>query len=304
MPNQTKQDNKESRRDFLKTSSKILLGATTLSSLGTHLFSTEIEERNYSLNLSKGENMNTLTPQAKENLQKLFGTSALPKEDLEFFTNYANFAFDEVWQKSNLKENERLLLILASLVALSAKEEFEIMLKATLKSKINPIAIKEIIYQATPYVGIAKVADALVITNKIFKQQGVKLPLESQSTTNQQNRREKGFEIQKNIFGTAIEKSYDSTPAHKKHINEFLSANCFGDYYTRKGLDLAFRELITFVYLISMGGVEPQVKAHIQGNLNMGNDKTKLIAVVTALVPYIGYPKSLNALNVIDEIAK
>ena len=60
MPNQTKQDNKESRRDFLKTSSKILLGATTLSSLGTNLFSTEIEERNYSLNLSKGENMNTL----------------------------------------------------------------------------------------------------------------------------------------------------------------------------------------------------------------------------------------------------
>ena len=55
MPNQTKQDNKESRRDFLKTSSKILLGATALSSLGTHLFSTEIEERNYSLNLSKGE---------------------------------------------------------------------------------------------------------------------------------------------------------------------------------------------------------------------------------------------------------
>lgn len=53
-----------------------------------------------------------------------------------------------------------------------------------------------------------------------------------------------------------------------------------------------------------MGGVEPQVKAHIQGNLNMGNDKTKLIAVVTALVPYIGYPKSLNALNAIDEIAK
>lgn len=53
MPNQTKQDNKESRRDFLKTSSKILLGATTLSSLGTNLFSTEIEERNYSLNLSK-----------------------------------------------------------------------------------------------------------------------------------------------------------------------------------------------------------------------------------------------------------
>lgn len=73
---------------------------------------------------------------------------------------------------------------------------------------------------------------------------------------------------------------------------------------TRTGLDLKFRELLTFVYLISMGGLEPQVKAHIQGNVNMGNDRDKLIAVVTALIPYIGYPRALNALSAIDEVAQ
>jgi 4-carboxymuconolactone decarboxylase len=68
------------------------------------------------------------------------------------------------------------------------------------------------------------------------------------------------------------------------------------------GLDLKTRELLTFVFLISLGGCEPQVKAHVTGNLKIGNDRERLIEVVTQLLPYIGYPRSLNALRMIDEI--
>ena len=38
------------------------------------------------------------------------------------------------------------------------------------------------------------------------------------------------------------------------------------------------------------------------GNLKVGNDRTRLIDVVTQLLPYIGYPRTLNALRVIDEV--
>lgn len=296
--------NKDSRRSFLQHSSKILLTAITFNGLNTNLFAQESKKTNDSIktHTNKGKNMNTLTQKAKQNLQRFFGTSKLEKEDLEFFTNYANFAFDEVWQKSDLDEKERFLLILASLLAIPANKEFEAMLNAAINAKVNPIAIKEVIYQATAYVGMAKIADILELTNKIFKQKGIKLPLTTQGTTTMENRRQKGFDIQKAIFGESIEKSYANTPNHRKHINEFLSANCFGDYYTRNGLSLKLRELATFVYLISMGDTQMQVKAHIQGNLNIGNDKNKLIAVVTALIPYIGYPRALNALNAIDEV--
>jgi len=54
--------------------------------------------------------------------------------------------------------------------------------------------------------------------------------------------------------------------------------------------------------LISLGGCEPQVKGHVTGNLNVGNDRARLIDVVTQLLPYIGYPRTLNALRVIDEV--
>ena len=54
--------------------------------------------------------------------------------------------------------------------------------------------------------------------------------------------------------------------------------------------------------LISLGGCEPQVKAHIHGNIAAGNDKTVLLSTVTQLIPFIGYPRSLNALACINEV--
>ena len=95
-----------------------------------------------------------------------------------------------------------------------------------------------------------------------------------------------------------------SAPAELKHIQDYLSANCFGDYYTRGGLNLKTRELLTFATLISLGGVDSQVRSHLQGNLNMGNGRQVLLDTVTVLLPYIGYPRSLNAIAAVNEIAK
>lgn len=94
----------------------------------------------------------------------------------------------------------------------------------------------------------------------------------------------------------------ESSPKDKAFMNDFLSANCFGDYYTRTGLDIKTRELLTLVYLISLGGAEIQVKAHMQGNLNMGQSREDLLNIIAALVPYIGYPRALNAISALDEL--
>jgi len=161
--------------------------------------------------------------------------------------------------------------------------------------------VKEIVYQAVPYVGIAKVFDFIHATNEILESRGIKLPLEGQSTTSSETRFEKGFELQKSIFGEMIDKMYKDSPANQLHIQKYLSANCFGDYLTRKGLDIKTRELLTFSMILSLGGCEPQLKGHIQGNLNVGNDKEVLLSTVTQLLPYVGYPRTLNAIRCINE---
>ena len=90
----------------------------------------------------------------------------------------------------------------------------------------------------------------------------------------------------------------------KGHINRWLAANCFGDYYTRTGLTLAQREMITFCFLAAQGGCEPQLTSHAKGNMNLGNGKEFLIRLVSQCLPYIGYPRSLNAIACINKAAE
>ncbi len=95
---------------------------------------------------------------------------------------------------------------------------------------------------------------------------------------------------------------YQESPREQLHIQRYLSANCFGDYVARNGIDLKTRELLTFSMLLSLGGCESQLKGHIQGNLNLGNDKARLRSVITQLIPYVGYPRALNAIRVLNEV--
>ena len=61
--------------------------------------------------------------------------------------------------------------------------------------------------------------------------------------------------------------------------------------------------LLIFTMLASMGGAEPQMKGHIRNNLRIGNDKQKLLDTITVLLPFIGYPRTLTALNCLNEVA-
>lgn len=224
--------------------------------------------------------------------------------DAEFSSVFNRFVNNEVKPQGSLDVQTRLKVLLASNIASQAPGQFRITMDEALAEGLTPIEIKEIVYQAVPYVGYAKVYDFINLANGIMQQKGIKLPLENQSTTTAQNRLEKGINLQKEIFGAEnIETMRAQAPQELKHIQDYLSANCFGDYYTRQGLDLKTRELLTFAMLVSLGGADAQVKAHAQGNLNVGNNKQVLIDTVTQLLPYIGYPRSLNAIAAVNAVA-
>lgn len=256
-------------------------------------------------NQIQGKRMN-LTSNAQKNFTILFGDASkakLASSDVEFFENYINFAFDEVYEESSsLKLDLRLKLILGALIASGGKIEFEIMLKAALKNGVSAIEVKEILYQATPYIGLSKSLEFIELCNEIFKDLGIKMPLAPQGKIAYKDRQEKGLQTQRKLFGEVIDRANAATPKDEQHIRRFLSANCFGDYYTRAGLELSFRELLTLVFLISFGGAEAQVRGHVAGNLHIGHTRSFLIEVFTALVPYIGYPRTLNALAALDEL--
>ncbi len=245
----------------------------------------------------------SISEAAQRNHEKLFPghRSTLKITDPEFIEFFDNFAFDQVLVHGDLDDRTRLMTILAALIASQALGEFRVMVRGAFNVGVSPVEIKEIVYQAVPYCGIGKVFDFLHATNQVLTDLGVKLPLERLSTTTPATRHAAGLAAQVEIFGPMIEAMHQATPAGQRHINDHLSANCFGDYYTRGGLDLRTRELLTFAMLVALGGCEPQLMGHIKGNMRLGNDKDLLVAVVTQLLPYVGYPRTLNALRCLND---
>lgn len=226
--------------------------------------------------------------------------------DPEFVEFFENFAFDEVVKEKNatLDNETRIMTILSTLLGCQGIDEFKIMVKEALNIKISPVKIKEIIYQSVAYLGIGRVYPFIKEVNNIFKNENINLPLEGQSQTNMQDRLEKGINAQVDIFGENMKEFYKSGPEESKHINKWLAENCFGDYYTRKGLSYKERELVTFCVIAAQGGCQNQLIAHAGGNINVGNNKEFLIRVISQMVPYIGYPRSLNALAAVNEASK
>lgn len=220
------------------------------------------------------------------------------KTDAQFMERFEHFAFDEVVHEKSveLDPDTKNLAILSCLIGCQGKEAFQYMLQKALQEGLDPIKIKEMIYQSVDYVGMAKMWPFLEVTNEVFLKLDIPLDSHGQSTTSMENRLEKGAQTQVQIFGEGMKEAWKNGV-----INYWLADNCFGDYYTRTGLDLAQRELITFCFLMAQGGCEPQLVAHAKGNMNMGNDADFLCKVVANCVPYIGYPRSLNALRCIEE---
>lgn len=232
---------------------------------------------------------------------KVKSMTNLSKTDPELAALWKNFLNEEVIPHGTLDAKTRYLAILAAHVAAQTPQEFRLVLNQALDSGVSPVEAKETLYQTIPYVGMAKAYDFILAMNDVFSERGIKLPLENQSTTTPENRLERGLQAQRTIFGAEnIDTMRANAPQELQHIQNYLSANCFGDYYTRNGLDLKTRELLTFVTLVSMGGADAQAKSHAQGNLNVGNNKDILIETITQLLPYIGYPRSLNAIAAVN----
>lgn len=253
-----------------------------------------------------------MTKFAKEYHEKMFPgyVSKFMETDTEFIERFDNFAFDEVVNqdaeegKSEEEGRTRFIAILATLLGCQGIDEFRAIIPAALNFGVTPVEIKEILYQSVAYLGIGRVFPFFKAVNEVLESKGIALPLEGQSTTTIDNRLDKGIQTMVDIFGEGMKDFYQSGPEESRHINLWLADNCFGDYYTRTGLDYRQREMITFCFLAAQGGCEPQLTSHAAANMKIGNDKKFLIKVISGCLPFIGYPRSLNALRCVNEAEK
>ena len=205
-----------------------------------------------------------------------------------------NFINNDI--KSNLDDRSKYLTLLPALISTNSKEIFKDKLSEAV-THVDKESLKEAVYQTVPYLGYGKIYPFLVIAEEVLGK------IDSASTTTNEDRYSKGLETQYNLFGKEnIDKSRDNESEDFKFIWDYLASYCFGDFYTRDYLNYQERELVTFATLASYEDVAPQLSSHINANLALGNSKELLIEVIKNLVPYLGFPRSLNTINLIKNI--
>ena len=228
------------------------------------------------------------------------GDRALP-QDKELRAVMDNFIGSEVPEATPLVgKREAELIRLVSLTVQQSHALLQEEVGAALDKGLSPEEILEAIYQCAPYSGVPRAVDAVEIARGVFKAKNVKVD-ESRATVNAETRLQAGADAQGTLFTPAYAEAAKAGKQNMPTIQYFLSSNCFGDYYTRKGLDLNTRELLTMAILVNLG-TEPQLKAHIGANLKIRTAEYAEQAIYNCL-PYCGYPRTLNALRLLKEAA-
>jgi 4-carboxymuconolactone decarboxylase len=221
--------------------------------------------------------------------------------DPELMNILQRFIFGEVFYIGNLSDTTRELITITALATNQTLPQLKSHTNAALNIGVNPVQIREIIYQLAPFIGYPKVLNALDTINSVFKSRGIKLPLSNESTVTEEKRFEKGKAIQYPIYGEGMIQNMKDLPGEfAEAFPRILTETCFGDYYTRNGLDLKTRELMIFCCLATLGA-DRQLASHAIGNMKVGNNKETLLSAMLQCYPYIGFPRTANAIYAIRD---
>lgn len=239
----------------------------------------------------------------KKNYTTLFGGEALTGQgtDPEMMDILQKFIFGEVFRTGELDIKTREMITCVTLATMQTLPQLKAHAGAALNVGVTPVELREAIYSCAPFIGFPKTLNALTVINEVFKERDIPLPLEKQGTVTEKNRHEKGAAVQDRLYPGGISQVMEDIPGEMgDDVERFLTEYCFGDMYTRGGLDLKTRELLGYCVLTTLGA-DSQLRSHFQGNLNAGNSKETVVAAVIQCLPYIGFPPAIKALKIIKE---
>lgn len=273
----------------------------TLMIVSFLLLETKAQVMNKQINLNPGDTGRV--ERANKKYKELFGAPAvISATDPELMTILQRFIFGEVFYTGNLDDKTRELITITTLTTNQTLPQLKAHTNAALNIGVSPVEIKEVIYTCAAFIGYPKVLNALDTINSVFKSRGIKLPLESKGTVKENERFEKGKEMQFPLYGEGMKKYMKDLPGNfSETIPDMVTVSLFGDFYTRQGLGIKTRELMIFCALATLGGTERQMISHAVGNLKVGNSKETLISAMVQCYPYIGFPRISNAISVIKD---
>ena len=124
----------------------------------------------------------------------------------------------------------------------------------------------------------------------------------SENTGDKSERYQKGWDTLGQINSQAgkkiLELLEDISPDMAKYVIEYP----YGDIWSRPGLDIKSRELVTIASLTTLGYAKGELRAHIHNALNAGCTREEILEVIIHMSVYAGFPAALNGLFVAKDV--
>jgi 4-carboxymuconolactone decarboxylase len=111
-----------------------------------------------------------------------------------------------------------------------------------------------------------------------------------------QSRYSVGLKNLKIIDQEAGERVLESLRDVSPDLGRYIIEYAFGDVYSRSSLDLKSKEIAVVAALTAMGNVEPQLKVHIHGALNVGCNIAEVQEIILQMCGYAGFPSAINGM--------
>ena len=118
----------------------------------------------------------------------------------------------------------------------------------------------------------------------------------------EKNRYERGLEKLHEVDAEAAERLIESLENVAPDLARYAIEFPFGDVFTRPGLELKSREMITVAALTALGNAAPQLKFHINAALNVGCSRKEIVEIMIQMAVYAGFPAALNGALAAEEV--
>ncbi len=246
----------------------------------------------------------TRTEICNKNMKILFNGSITESgADVEMMQILQKYIFGEVFTVGELDIKTRELITVVSLTTQQTLPQLKAHINGALNAGNTPLEVREAIYQCAPFIGFPKTLNALGVLNEVFKERNIEPPAAA-ATVSENERYKKGKEIQEKLYGDEIKQAMKGLPDNLgDEAARFLTEVCFGDFYTRQGLDIKTRELLALAILVTKDD-ERTLRSHIKGSIKAGNTPETVAAAIIQCMPYTGTPNALHALKILKEELK
>lgn len=118
---------------------------------------------------------------------------------------------------------------------------------------------------------------------------------------------QRGLDRMMELVGTQQANTFDHVKLVESYkdldadLSDYIISFAFGDIYSRSSLTQQEQTMVTISTLVALG-TEPQLKLHINVGFNVGLSKEKIVGALIQCIPYVGFPRVLNALTLLKQV--